>query len=455
MDLPLGTNQTVPGLQGTCASWSCCGVLQAAPPTQWRRSLALGAHLLTMCPAKVFLTDRSSATAAWAAVDLHLGHNGFFAAPSGGASSCGYSAGGRKALAGLTLEFPGLAGAQMMAQQLAANGTALIMLKVSPSAHFERLHPRHRGCFGGGTAWSTRVAQGGAPVSKTTGATSDRLPSQVLAGEKELRVARGNGWPFQATYFPVRWFGLSATLGGDPGSSSFTDVEAMGRCGPELFLRGPCAKGTWRPKEGDGWLAVRLGRWPLMEKPQQLSEMPLAELREAWLGSSFGLGQMKWEVLATHWASWTNFWERSFICIHDSAVTMFHWYMSQYLLRISSWHGPAPGLFGPFVVDDEVVWSGDITLNYNAEAVYYNAGAANHLEAFEPYFQAILDFIPAARRMAAELYPNCPDSLAFPAHLLPEGVQVPGVGRGDLGQKQMGLFAAVPFILHLDRQIGA
>ncbi|CAK9114003.1 WW domain-containing oxidoreductase [Durusdinium trenchii] len=122
--------------------------------------------------------------------------------------------------------------------------------------------------------------------------------------------------------------------------------------------------------------------------------------------------------------------------------------MSQYLLRISSWHGPAPGLFGPFVVDDEVVWSGDITLNYNAEAVYYNAGAANHLEAFEPYFQAILDFIPAARRMAAELYPNCPDSLAFPAHLLPEGVQVPGVGRGDLGQKQMGLFAAVPFILY-------
>lgn len=28
------------------------------------------------------------------------------------------------------LRFPGLAGAQMMAQQLAANGTALIMLKV-------------------------------------------------------------------------------------------------------------------------------------------------------------------------------------------------------------------------------------------------------------------------------------------------------------------------------------
>ena len=34
-------------------------------------------------------------------MDLYLGHNGFFAAPSGGASSCGYSPGGRKVPAGL------------------------------------------------------------------------------------------------------------------------------------------------------------------------------------------------------------------------------------------------------------------------------------------------------------------------------------------------------------------
>ena len=59
----------------------------------------------------------------------------------------------------------------------------------------------------------------------------------------------------------------------------------------------------------------------------------------------------------------------------------FHWYMSQYLLRISSWAGPAPGLFGPFVVDDEVVWSGDITLNYNAEAAFHRnlPGMKHHI----------------------------------------------------------------------------
>ena len=39
--------------------------------------------------------------------------------------------------------------------------------------------------------------QGGAPVSKTTGPTSDRLPSQMVAGPQTLQVMRGNGWPFQ------------------------------------------------------------------------------------------------------------------------------------------------------------------------------------------------------------------------------------------------------------------
>ncbi|CAE7579745.1 ASHR1 [Symbiodinium natans] len=153
-------------------------------------------------------------------------------------------------------------------------------------------------------------------------------------------------------------------------------------------------------------------------------------------------------LLATHLASWTSFWGRSYIHIPDSPVTMFHWYMSQYLLRISSWAGSAPGLFGPFVMDDEVLWAGDITLNYNAEAIYYNAAVANHMEAFLPYFRAILDFMPEARRMASELYPQCRDSLAFPAHILPNGVRAAGVGGGDLAQKQIGLFAAVPFILY-------
>ena len=73
--------------------------------------------------------------------------------------------------------------------------------------------------------------------------------------------------------------------------------------------------------------------------------------------------------------------------------------------------------------------------------------------------------------MASELYPQCRDSLAFPAarlqwtpfllrihcamppyraghakdqaHILPNGVRAAGVGGGDLAQKQIGSWAAV------------
>ena len=93
----------------------------------------------------------------------------------------------------------------------------------------------------------------------------------------------------------------------------------------------------------------------------------------------------------------------------------------------------------------EVGWMGDLTLNYNAEATYYGAAASNHLELFEPYFQTILDYLPAARILAAVQYPQCPGALYFAGHILPFGVTTSS--NGDMGQKQMGLFASVPFIL--------
>ncbi|CAJ1382955.1 unnamed protein product, partial [Effrenium voratum] len=383
-----------------------------------------------------------------AVIDLHLGHNGFFAAPVAGASSCGYSPGGRKALAGLTLSLPGQV---VSAEQRPANATAhvhvaagtshwslsawvhaledvLVVELEGPAAEVQVTLWTFSGCNGPPRPpVSPSTKEDGKPVTKTTGATSDRLPSQVTAWRHFLRAARGNGWPFQAPHFPVRWFGFSASTVSESGAGVFEDAEAMGSCGG---LRGPCARGMWHTQKRSA-LVLQLSTWPLAAQPEFAAPKPLPQLR------------------ASHLVSWADFWARSYIYIPDSDVTMFHWYMSQYLLRCSSWGGSsAPGLFGPFVVDDEVMWSGDMTLNYNAEAVYYNAGAANHLEAFEPYFQAILDFLPAARRLAQELYPSCAESLAFPAHILPAGVQLPGVGRGDLGQKQMGLFAAVPFVLY-------
>ncbi|CAJ1444739.1 unnamed protein product [Effrenium voratum] len=99
---------------------------------------------------------------------------------------------------------------------------------------------------------SPSTKEDGKPVTKTTGATSDRLPSQVTAWRHFLRAARGNGWPFQAPHFPVRWFGFSASTVSESGAGVFEDAEAMGSCGG---LRGPCARGMWHTQK-------RLGRTP-------------------------------------------------------------------------------------------------------------------------------------------------------------------------------------------------
>eukprot|EP00435_Cladocopium_sp_Y103_P064125 s223_g25.t1 len=230
-------------------------------------------------------------------VDLYLGHNGFFAAPIAGASSCGYSPGGRKALAGLTLKFAG-SPSVLVARQLAANGTVQLQLSRSQSRELTLSAFIHAlqdvvllelsdadvneevevtlwtfsGCHGPPrppVSPGTRVPEGGPPVSKTTGPTSDRLPSQMVAGPQALQVMRGNGWPFQAAHFPVQWFGLTGSIRNEAvEKGQFHEVEAMGRCGPETFLRGPCARGTWRPQqEWLDWARLHGARVPPIGTP--------------------------------------------------------------------------------------------------------------------------------------------------------------------------------------------
>jgi hypothetical protein len=45
-------------------------------------------------------------------------------------------------------------------------------------------------------------------------------------------------------------------------------------------------------------------------------------------------------------------------------------------------------------------WNGDYTLDYNFEAAYYGVFGSNHPELAAPYFKALVDGVPAARRGA-------------------------------------------------------
>ena len=46
------------------------------------------------------------------------------------------------------------------------------------------------------------------------------------------------------------------------------------------------------------------------------------------------------------------------------------WYQNLYILALNAAEGSdsAPGLYGSFVTADQMLWAGDLTLNYNAGA---------------------------------------------------------------------------------------
>jgi alpha-L-fucosidase 2 len=83
----------------------------------------------------------------------------------------------------------------------------------------------------------------------------------------------------------------------------------------------------------------------------------------------------------------------------------------------------APGLYGSFVTEDQMLWAGDLTLNYNAEAPFYGALQANRPWLLDGYVATINDIIPTATDLARRQYPHCePGAMYFPGHILPHGV---------------------------------
>ena len=363
-----------------------------------------------------------------AEVAFHMGHNSFFAAPTSNVSSCGYTditRGGRKALGGLRLRFRGAhligvprlfprngtfvamllgeAGLVRLTAFVHATEDVLLVNLTGPSAKVDVSVWTYTGCSG-------------APNPKAAG--TDRLPTSAAASSEMLQVSRADGWEYQARGYKVREFHLIARTG------SLANAHASESC---EGLEGPCSMGTLVLR---GAAAVSLDMLAI-----KLGARPKSPPSHCWS-----------QLEAAHREVWAAFWSKSFIRIPASPVTEFFWYMSQYILRISSMGDASPGLFGPFVTDDQVNWMGDLTLNYNAEATYYGTCSSNHLETLEPYIQTILDFLPAAKVLAQGQFPQCPNAVYFPGHILPYGVTT--ADNGDMGQRQMGIFAALPLILY-------
>ncbi|MCH5374561.1 MAG: hypothetical protein JJ992_11330 [Planctomycetes bacterium] len=75
------------------------------------------------------------------------------------------------------------------------------------------------------------------------------------------------------------------------------------------------------------------------------------------------------------------------------------WYMHNYLLACAARPGAvAPGLFGPWIVNDTSAWRGGYTTDYNFQQTFASALSCNHPELLEPYLETLERMLPAARQ---------------------------------------------------------
>ncbi|MDX2082018.1 MAG: hypothetical protein SFU53_14630 [Terrimicrobiaceae bacterium] len=145
-----------------------------------------------------------------------------------------------------------------------------------------------------------------------------------------------------------------------------------------------------------------------------------------------------------HLAWWSNFWNQSAIDLGGGILERF-WYGSLYVLACCNRSGcTAPGIFA-FPTQDHPRWNGDYHLNYNFEFPYQAVYSANHMELADPYYRAILDFLPEALRRGREDLDPPRGGALYPVGIGADGVVV----HDDyMSQKSCAVFAATNFINH-------
>lgn len=100
---------------------------------------------------------------------------------------------------------------------------------------------------------------------------------------------------------------------------------------------------------------------------------------------------------------WEDMWTRSYVETNDSLLDR-HYLSSIYLLASAyNRHSPAcGGMYGVWNMDDEMMYHGDIHLNYNSQAGFYSVFSANRPELALPFFDFIERVVPEGRRRARE-----------------------------------------------------
>ena len=155
-----------------------------------------------------------------------------------------------------------------------------------------------------------------------------------------------------------------------------------------------------------------------------------------------------WQDTADDWA---QFWQSTCVVRLPSLPLLERYYYgAQYILKASTALGKVqPGLWGPWIIQDNMNWNGDYTYNYNSQAPQYGTYSSNQLDLAMASYLPIFQYMPQARLNARQLK-NCSTPLCFhfPVHVAPWGRSSVGGPQGDWRQQFIGTFVLLNPVTH-------
>ena len=152
---------------------------------------------------------------------------------------------------------------------------------------------------------------------------------------------------------------------------------------------------------------------------------------------------------AAHEAWWAAYWNASGVSLGGEAATEAFWYASLYALGSGTRAGqPVMDLWSPWRTTDYSSWRSNPTMDYNQQALYSGAVAANHLELLDPYYtlleQAVAGGSPALEAAAL----GCP-GIHLSVDLAPFGLKLGVFGAPQAwGIRSNAVYAAVLYSYH-------
>lgn len=146
-------------------------------------------------------------------------------------------------------------------------------------------------------------------------------------------------------------------------------------------------------------------------------------------------------LLAKHREDWKRYWSKSYVQFHDKDLERFYYGALYELACITDPKGHVPpGIAGGWIHNENPLWSGNYTMNYNAQAPFWGVYSANRAELGMPFVQMVTDYVEEGSKLARE---KGTTGILIPVHINPWGTCDL---RDTVCQKSNASLAAVNFI---------